>query len=262
MALGGAFIVLVLLLCWRRRMRRKRAARTAQFAEGIQRRGFFVRSFQWLGGKLFNRRTKEQDVDGMVTKMRAEELERHHHQMEMLDSRTRTGTSFVSQQAYGQTQPVYGQTQPAYERSLYDIEQDPRRNPNRLSAPSIYSQVTGVPRTVAEPRLPMRDADIPPMPREFNLRRPLSNSTDGSSMWASVSQRGEQGQVQRPQFYDTAPLQPQRYETAPLQPRYHDVATEQSHRRDGSVDSYATGDSGSSERLRTNPNNPFRHNNQ
>ena len=78
-------------------------------------------------------------------------------------------------------------------------------------------------------------------------------------MWASVSQRGEQGQVPRPQFYDTAPLQPQRYETAPLQPRYHDAATEQSHKRDGSVDSYATGDSGSSERVNraVNPNNPF-----
>lgn len=164
----------------------------------------------------------------MIAQMRAQEAERHKHEMEMIDARTRTGTSFVSQ--------------PHYEQAPYEAEYD-RRTMNRLSAPSLYSQVTGIPRAAPEPRMPMRNDDVPPMPREFRM----SAFSEGTSMMRSVSQRGEYPQLrQQPQYYDTAPLQPQRQQvTAPLQPQ-----------RTGSSDSYRSDSTSDSERLR-HANNPF-----
>jgi len=138
MALGCAFIFLVILMLWRRRARKQRAKRTAMFAsakslDGRGWRGKLVRFREWL----FGHHGKREEVDLM--KMRDLEEERHHREMEKILGAyeySRAGSTRRTER----------------DPSAYDND---RRN-SALSAQSLYSQITGSTRRVPEPRLPVK----------------------------------------------------------------------------------------------------------
>ncbi|KAK7461059.1 hypothetical protein VKT23_008988 [Stygiomarasmius scandens] len=188
MALGCAFIFLVFLLCWRRRARKRRAEATKRFA--ITKR--LDEPTGWRGwiGRLFGRRRKVVDpVVGVyppysdtpkedeseeikLLKLRNAEEARHNREMEKLmligdyqydDLRDRDrdldrASSIRSKRT---------STAPSTLPSLYDLDKSEKRrldaqrkarelfpdsNNNRLSGPSLYSQMTGQPRNGPDPK--------------------------------------------------------------------------------------------------------------
>ncbi|KAK7461056.1 hypothetical protein VKT23_008984 [Stygiomarasmius scandens] len=192
MALGCAFIFLVFLLCWRRRARKRRAEATKRFA--IAKR--LDEPTGWRGwiGRLFGRRRKVVDpVVGVyppysdtpkedeseeikLLKLRNAEEARHNREMEKLmligdyqydDLRDRDrdldrASSIKSKRT---------STAPSTLPSLYDLDKSEKRrldaqrkarelfpdsNNNRLSGPSLYSQMTGQPRNGPDPKQPVK----------------------------------------------------------------------------------------------------------
>ncbi|KAH7107233.1 growth factor receptor domain-containing protein [Auriculariales sp. MPI-PUGE-AT-0066] len=258
MALGCAFIFMVFLMCWRRRMRKRRAAQTAEFARNIetrsQNRNAFSRGMHWLGGKFFRRRSQPNDVDKVVTQMRAAEVERHKQEMELLEAHARgmstghakwewtSGPSVVSdrESARREERSYAAAPQPHLPgHARYDsagLEVD--RHTNRLSAPSLYSVVTGIPRAAPEPRQPYRPTDVPPPLSEASQ---FSRHSNGSSIWRSVSQRGMNERAEQPS-YDLEPVRPLR----PLRP----------HRTGDSFESHHSNSSSGS--ITSPSRNPFR----
>jgi hypothetical protein len=165
MALGCAFIFLVVLMLWRRRARKQRAKQTAMFATA---RGIKPPSWRrrvlW---RLFGRRAQpiqlvvppQDDSEAIkLMKIRNAEEARHHHEMEKL-------------QLYGAYEYSTRSGAPSALPSLHDDRHlDHHRDSswsgsglglNRLSSSdgSIYSQITGMPRKAPEPRQPVRDRD-------------------------------------------------------------------------------------------------------
>ncbi|KAL6308652.1 hypothetical protein BKA93DRAFT_523402 [Sparassis latifolia] len=167
MALGCAFIFVMVLLCWRRRMRKKRAQATAQFASAkkLQPQGWRMRLVRF-GERLFGHKRQQRWMvpddaeaqDIKLQKMRAAEEARHDHDVEKLIS------------SY-----EYSRHQPSPLPSLRDYDADDRRRdlrradtygPHRLSAESLstgslYTQLTGQPRRGPAPRLPVKEEELP-----------------------------------------------------------------------------------------------------
>jgi hypothetical protein len=155
MALGCAFILLVLLLFWRRHARNKRAKRTAMFASArsLDRKGWRGRFADWLFGHGPTAGATGTNVglgaapgDGgeliKLAQLREQEEERHHREIEkLLDAYEYSGAGTSRG--------------PSPHPSLSDG--DDRRH-SRLSAPSLYSQITGASRRLPEPRQPVRKA--------------------------------------------------------------------------------------------------------
>ncbi|KIK66073.1 hypothetical protein GYMLUDRAFT_957072 [Collybiopsis luxurians FD-317 M1] len=166
MALGCAFIFIAVLWCWRRRARKQRAKQTKAFAQAKK----LDHSTNWrwrlvrFGEKLFGHRASRRaypdamppppmDNDSEAVKlmrMRNAEEARHHQEMEKL--------MLISDYQYPPDKR--SSYEPSVLPSLYDVGR-PRRHqaadsPNRLSGPSLYSQVTGVPRNGPEPRQPVK----------------------------------------------------------------------------------------------------------
>ncbi|KAJ7491081.1 insulin-like growth factor binding protein [Mycena latifolia] len=156
MALGCAFIFLLVLMLWRRRARNRRAKQTAAFATA--KRLDPKTSWRWrllrFGEKLFGHKASRRaqaappiTVEAVeseaikLMKMRNAEEARHHGEMEKL-------------QLYG-----------AYDRAPSTLpsldgrrerERDPRAAvAEQVARASMYSEVTGVPRNAPEPRQPV-----------------------------------------------------------------------------------------------------------
>ncbi|KAJ3810962.1 growth factor receptor domain-containing protein [Lentinula aff. lateritia] len=169
MALGCAFIFLAVIWCWRRRARKQRAKRTKAFAKAKN----LDQSTSWrwrlvrFGEKLFGHRASKRahpeptpdvntgsDSEALkLMKLRNAEEARHHQEMEKL--------MLISDYQYP-PEKRSSYYPPSVLPSLYDVGHF--RNhlhavdsaANRLSGPSLYSQVTGVPRNGPEARQPVK----------------------------------------------------------------------------------------------------------
>lgn len=181
MALGCAFIFLVILMCWRRRARKRRAQRTAAFAQA--KRLAPQNNWRWrlvrFGERLFGHKPSrrfapaEQHQDIKMGKLKAAEEARYSRDMDKL----------LDAYDYSRYSKAGSSRAPSPLPSLHDYNRDrtaTHPNANRLSgtslsASSIYSQVTGMPRRTAEPRQPVKNArDL--LPSRFSGTS-YSNST-------------------------------------------------------------------------------------
>jgi len=144
MALGCAFIFLVVLMWWRRRARKQRAKRTAMFAKAknLHDKGWRGRLVRF-GEKFFGHSAKgraavlpvHRDLDMKLQNLREAEDARHEREVE----------SFIDAYDYSGKPESRSSRVPSS-----------ARNPNGLSGHSLYSEVTGKPRQSAEPRQPVK----------------------------------------------------------------------------------------------------------
>lgn len=166
MTLGCAFIFLVVVWLWRRRARKQRGKQTERFAE---RRGIDHVGWRWrllrFGEKLFghraSRRAQPSPLKPMVLQMAAAG-----------EGRGATKTNKMSAAEEGRDMdamlPLYDYPRPRAEvqhHHHHHLHVSAGQNHERhqsvdsastLSAPSLYSQMTGVPRRVPQPREPLR----------------------------------------------------------------------------------------------------------
>ena len=199
MALGCAFIFVVVLMCWRRRARKRRAAATANFAAAkrLDHSGSWRMRLARFGEKLFGhkkgqrwmlptnhddirlaklRAAEEARLDPALEKMRLAEHERHQHDMarlraselrheqdmdKLLDAYdyTRAGSSRAPSPL--PSLRSYDSDRHSHKASSRGSHKAPTAN-DKLAQESLYSQVTGQPRRAPEPRQPVRG--IPDVP--------------------------------------------------------------------------------------------------
>jgi len=198
MALGCAFIFVVFMWLWRRHARKKRAKRTAAFARRLDQKEVWRRRFARFA-ELFSKKRKDSTRGGVdkskiggpeelgaleqqrgwvketeyerLMRLRDEEAERHAMEMKKLES------GYVKSLAEGRIsrQPSI-RSSVSKARSKHSRTPSPtninitllnpnsnlnaKSNPNRTSAPSLYSQLTGMPRSGPEPKQPVRDFDV------------------------------------------------------------------------------------------------------
>ncbi|KAJ7512376.1 TNFR/NGFR cysteine-rich region family protein [Mycena galericulata] len=157
MALGCAFIFLVVVWLWRRRARKQRAQRTAQFAaqrklDPVGWRWRLLRFGEKLFGHRKSRRAQPQldPIEGegetvKMSKMRAAEEARDARDMDKLLASYEYPRAEVHHHHHHQHQ-------------FQSPGHDRHDSASTLSAPSLYSQVTGMPHRVPEPREPLRSS--------------------------------------------------------------------------------------------------------
>jgi hypothetical protein len=158
MALGCAFIFLLFVMCWRRRARNARAKQTAKFAtaKSLNRKDNWRWRLVRFGEKLFGHnkstRVPEESEDIKLMKMRDAEEARHEREMEKL-----VGTYEYSRAGSRSSRG------PSTLPSLHDHSHHRRDSQGSatLSAESLYSQVTGMPRRMPEPRQPLKHGELP-----------------------------------------------------------------------------------------------------
>ncbi|RDB19354.1 Extracellular matrix protein FRAS1 [Hypsizygus marmoreus] len=151
MALGCAFIFLMFLMCWRRRARKQRAKRTALFVSvkkldtKLSWRGRFVR----FGERFFGHRRTQPILLPTHTNATEEMRLRKLREAEEMDL-----DQFINAYDYSKAESRYSQAPSA----LPPLDSKARRNNhlNGLSGHSLYSEVTGRPRQMPEPRQPIR----------------------------------------------------------------------------------------------------------
>ncbi|KAJ6572174.1 insulin-like growth factor binding protein [Mycena capillaripes] len=159
MALGCAFIFLAIVWLWRRRARKQRAQRTAKFAA---KRQLDPVGWRWrllrFGEKLFGHhasRRAEPVVEGeavKLAKMRAAEEASDERDMDKL----------LANYEYPRGEVRSQQQQHHHHHHHLHLQREREREHARnssastLSAPSLYSQVTGLPQRVPEPKEPVR----------------------------------------------------------------------------------------------------------
>ncbi|KAK7688883.1 hypothetical protein QCA50_007574 [Cerrena zonata] len=163
MALGCAFIFLMFLMCWRRRARKRRAQATVAFAQA--KRLTPQNNWRWrlvrFGERLFGHKPSqrfvppEQQQNFKMEKLKAAEEARYSRDMDKL----------LDSYDYSRYSKAGSSRGPSPLPSLrdYNHNRTAAAHPNRLSgtslsAGSIYSQVTGMPRKAAEPRQPVKNA--------------------------------------------------------------------------------------------------------
>ncbi|KAJ6630230.1 insulin-like growth factor binding protein [Mycena sp. CBHHK59/15] len=190
MALGCAFIFVVVLMLWRRRARRRRAKQTAVFA--VAKRLDPKTSWRWrllrFGEKLFGHTRSRRVVPVPVPntaegaeaiqlmKMRNAEEARHHGEMEKLQlfgayEYSRAGSR--SSRAPSSLPPLNGRNGDHHTPTVAE----------QVSRASVYSEVTGVPRNTPEPRQPINKNLLSGL-----SRYPSSVSSSGRSyMYSSAS---------------------------------------------------------------------------
>ncbi|RDB30292.1 Proprotein convertase subtilisin/kexin type 5 [Hypsizygus marmoreus] len=183
MALGCAFIFLVILWLCRRRARKQRAKKTAVFAAspgyGHARQG---NGWKWrlvrFGEKLFGHKRSRRAVPvvGIIRphpqesesvklgKLRAaEEARGFDGVVPRVNAHEEDMVKLIGEYRYPSrpTSPQYGPYHNHNHKDRLFVER-PRSigEASQLSAPSIYSQMTGVPRKAPEPRQPMRKKDL------------------------------------------------------------------------------------------------------
>ncbi|PSR73304.1 hypothetical protein PHLCEN_2v10832 [Hermanssonia centrifuga] len=171
MALGCAFIFVVILMLWRRHARKKRAKATVMFATAkrLHRKGGWRNRLVRFGEKLFGHKRsypvdpREQERIQME-KLRSSEEARYNRDMD----------KFIDAYDYSRAGSSRG---PSPIPSLYERERERERAHDRLvnqrtgnnlhhrrlsgaslTNGSLYSQVTGMPKRAPEPRQPVRNA--------------------------------------------------------------------------------------------------------
>lgn len=174
MALGCAFIFLVVIWLFRRRQRKQRAKRAAQFANG-----FTVKEektgWRWkllrFGEKLFcHARSRRVPIIRRVTIIREESEDVKVTRLKMAEE-ARPAASFVVSEQRGvdadlvQLIGSYNRP-PSPDASRYYTNRHDRvplvdqrsfsDASSQHSAPSMYSQATGLPPKVPEPRQPLK----------------------------------------------------------------------------------------------------------
>ncbi|KAF8481423.1 hypothetical protein JB92DRAFT_3038461 [Gautieria morchelliformis] len=176
MALGCAFIFIVILWLWRRHARKQRAKQTAMFANKLNHRAAWRRGLDKFA-TLFKGNHKPSR--GMFVKeteyqrlqrLRDAESARHQHEMNKLE-----GSYVKSLKRVPSPQP-----------SIDGASRTSSPLPNRRSAPSLYSQLTGIPRKGPEPKQPSRELDLE---RGDLLTSRFSSTTSGTSVYRSPSGR-------------------------------------------------------------------------
>lgn len=182
MALGCAFIFVVILMLWRRHARKRRAKATALFATAkrldrpLGWRGRLVR----FGERLFGHRTRTAPVPVQsaggeqyrMEKLRAAEDARHSRDMDKL----------LHAYEYSRAGSSRG---PSPLPSLRDYDRELAAGRQRASdaaladGESLYSRVTGLPRAGPQPRQPIRSANARDLlPSRFS-------DTTASQSWVS-----------------------------------------------------------------------------
>lgn len=177
MALGCAFIFVVILTLWRRRMRKKRAQQTAAFAaaKNIDKKGTWKFRLMRFGERLFGHAPTRmmnpvEEEEMQLMKMRNVEQERHLREMKKLggpsslpsyyDFKDQDDHDLRSSSSHSRPSSYYPPGSRAY-------QDDNRMSPSRSE--SIYSQVTGMPRKTPDPRQPVKEMGTgltaaPPLP--------------------------------------------------------------------------------------------------
>ncbi|KAF9566482.1 growth factor receptor domain-containing protein [Agrocybe pediades] len=168
MALGCAFIFLVVLWCFRRRQRKRREKKTEMFAAGAAvNRG--PTSWRWRlirwGEKLFGHTRSRRHEAVKLKKLRAAEEARP-----MLDTTTTTVAATPTRPAPPSNDAIdtvrmiasYHQTEPSryysFQSANKHFAEDQRSiQSSTSSAPSMYSTVTGVPRESPDVRQPVKN---------------------------------------------------------------------------------------------------------
>jgi len=180
MALGCAFIFVVFMWLWRRHARKKRQAKTKQFALRLERKGVWRRRLARFA-ELFTSK-KNKNVNGnaknlsgtqgwvkesefeKLRRMREEEAMRHAHEMSKLESayaKSLAEGRISRQPSIRSYRNLPNRRSPSPESSNKHLNVHLNiHNPNRTSAPSLYSQVTGLPRSGPEPKQPTKDMDF------------------------------------------------------------------------------------------------------
>lgn len=176
MALGCAFIFMVILMCWRRRARKQRAQRTAEWAESRRLR-VGKTSWKWkfirAGERLFGHRASErlfgpqtryprgQPLEDEVSqkRFRLADLEeaRHEHDMDMLIG-SYADRSIKSSKASSKASSSSYQHYPRglhHSRSIMSSTSSSHQS--ELSGPSMYTQVTGNTRRAPDVKQPVKD---------------------------------------------------------------------------------------------------------
>ena len=161
MTLGCAFIFVGILVCWRRRARKQRAKQTAKFASAKS----LDNKLDWrlrlvrFGERLFgheNRNASVEEAEELkLAKMRNAEEARHYVEMEGLMGSNKAPSSRDSRERHRRPRDSLG---------MYS---DLSRT-NSLSADSLYSQMTGLPRQTPEPRQPVKNRSTDQLPSRFS----------------------------------------------------------------------------------------------
>ncbi|EIW85609.1 growth factor receptor domain-containing protein [Coniophora puteana RWD-64-598 SS2] len=222
MALGCAFIFLVVVMCWRRRARKQRQKATAAFASAKQldrKEGWrwkLIRFGERLMGGGGGDAQKHADAGEIALwKMRAAEEARHnqYREREMEKMMMSGGGGYAHSHSHAGSSRGPSPLPSLYEgrhghdgtKEWYDEaferEYDAPPNDHRFSSHSVFSQVTGVPRSGPEPRQPVRTN---PLTSRF------STTTLGTSSGVSRS-AGERNKSKRKTPSPRAPSVAQEY---------------------------------------------------
>ncbi|KAF4578385.1 hypothetical protein EYR36_000192 [Pleurotus pulmonarius] len=171
MALGCAFIFVLVLMLWRRHARKQRAKRTAIFAQSKNlddRNGWkwrLVRFGERLFGHRPSRRVVPESEDIKLLKLRqAEEARRDHDLEKLIDS---YGDPTAGGPSGGSSSDPHGSS---------------ARRRSHLAANSLYSEATGMPRRSPDVRQPVKD---------YRASARMSTSTYSSYMYRSNGPRVE-----------------------------------------------------------------------
>ncbi|KAG9225836.1 hypothetical protein CCMSSC00406_0008364 [Pleurotus cornucopiae] len=189
MALGCAFIFVLVLMLWRRHARKQRAKRTAMFAQSknLDDRNSWKWRLVRFGERLFghrpSRRVVPESEDIKLLKLRqAEEARRDHDLEKLIDS-------------YGD--PTTGGPSGG---SSSDPHASSGRRRSHLAANSLYSEATGIPRRSPDVRQPVKD---------YRASARMSTSTYSSYMYRSNGPR-----VEKDSDIPPVPTEAQVYATA------------------------------------------------
>lgn len=155
MALGCAFIFLIVLMCWRRRARKVRAKRTAAFAsaKALDRKDNWRWKLVRFGERLFGHAPSQrvyphqEPEEIRLMKLRAAEEAHHSDDLEKI----------IGNYEYSRAGSYRGPS-----RDSHALSDSSHVHSHEISSGSLYSQATGMPRRTAEPRQPVRNADLLP----------------------------------------------------------------------------------------------------
>jgi hypothetical protein len=208
MALGCAFIFVVILMLWRRHARKRRVKATAMFATAkrLDRPAGWRLRLMRFGEKLFGHKrsnlTPPADEQYKMEKLRDVEEARYNKDMD----------KFLDAYDYSRAGSSRG---PSPLPSLHDYGHDKytqhRFSDISLSNGSLYSHITGQPRTAPEPRQPVRNVrDLlpsrfsdttashmspepspPPVPSHASSSRPPTPAQEYARL-VTLNQPGEQ----------------------------------------------------------------------
>jgi hypothetical protein len=227
MALGCAFIFLVFLMCWRRRARRRRAQRTAAFAQAKDITPQGMSKWRWrlvqLGERVFGHKRNNAQTRGdielgntqedrklMQAKLLADA--KHEQDMDKLiesyqrslrrdwsrssrapTTKTKSTEKIERSDRSERSRHVYHHHH-HHTQDLLDLGSDSEGG-NRFSSGSLYSQVTGLPRRGPEAKQPVRDQQF----TDSSHLHAQQHSRFSGSSWSSSSR----SYYQRPE--DLAP---------------------------------------------------------